>query len=43
MHDIVGTILHQMMPLTTFFVYTWLGNSLSLSQMAISSMMLGRI
>lgn len=41
--DVIGGILHHAMPICTFFFYVWAGNELTLSQMALTNIMLDRI
>jgi len=43
MHDVIGGFFEKFMPLAVFSVYTGLGNTLTLGQMALTSIMLDRI
>ena len=40
--DVTGGLLHHFMPITVFFFYTYFGNTLTLAQMALTTMMLER-
>ena len=42
-YDVVGAIIHHFMPLVTFGCYTYFGNTLTLSQMVLTTMMMNRI
>ena len=41
--DVIGGMLHHFMPIAVFASYTYMGNSLTLSQMALTSIFLDRI
>ena len=41
--DIAGGVLHHFMPIAVFGAYTYMGNTLTLSQMALTSIFLDRI
>ena len=43
LYDVVGGVLHMFMPITVFGFYTYYGNTITMAQMALTTIMLERI